>query len=234
MKKREKYIDILKIIAAFAVIIIHVSAENWYGEINMNWYWNNIMNALVSSWPVPLFVAISGALLLSNDNFTFKTMITKYIPRILFCLIAWHFIYYFYTVRIFNVEQILICTKKLLIGQTYSHLWYLYLLLGLYLLTPILKKLVTNLTKREFQYLLFFGFFITSLIPFINNFTSYNLNLLIEPYKVFNFSIFIFYYLLGYYLYVYPIKRDKLIFVISIIVLIITSFLWPIYQNKRE
>lgn len=202
MKKRIIYIDLLRLLAIFGVIVIHVNGEgNWLiHEVNQLWLEKNFLGALVQSWPVPVFIAISGALLLDNKKFTFKTMITKYIPRILISLVIWHFIYYFYTYQSFALNEFIICFKKLLIGKTYSHLWYLYLLLGLYVITPILKKLVQNLSKSEFTYLLILGFTITAVIPFINNFLPQNVMQLVDPYKVLTFNIFILYYILGYYL----------------------------------
>lgn len=63
MKKRICYIDLLRVIAIFAVIMIHVSAEHWYtNNIDSNWLLNNFINTLVSGWSVPLFVAISGSM----------------------------------------------------------------------------------------------------------------------------------------------------------------------------
>ncbi len=215
MKKRIIYLDLLRILAIFGVIMIHVNGEGTWlmHKVSKLWLEKNFLGALVQSWPVPLFIAISGALLLDNKNFTFKTMLTKYIPRILIPLIIWHFIYYFYTYPTFSLNNFITCFKHLLIGKTYSHLWYLYLLLGLYLITPILKKLVQNLTKKEFTYLLILGFSITSLIPFISNFLSQDLMRFINPYKVLNFNIFILYYLLGFYLnkYIFINKRSLLI-----------------------
>ena len=98
MKNKLLYYDYLRIISIFAVIIIHVSAEYWYDfSGNLNWYINNFINGMAGAWPVPLFVTISGSLLLGNKNFTIKNMFYKYIPRILICLVFWHYFYYFYS-----------------------------------------------------------------------------------------------------------------------------------------
>lgn len=214
MKKRIIYLDLLRILAIFGVIMIHVNGEGMWlmTKVSDLWLEKNFVSSLIS-WPVPVFIAISGALLLENDKFTFRNMVTKYIPRIIIPLIIWHFIYYFYTYPTFNLQNVILCFKRLLIGKTYSHLWYLYLLLGLYLLTPILKKMVQNLNKKELTYLLVLGFMITSFIPYINNFISQDLMKFISPYQVLNFNIFILYYILGYYInnYIYVNKKSKII-----------------------
>lgn len=215
MKKRIVYMDLMRILAIFGVIMIHVNGEGTWlmTKVSKLWLEKNFLGALVQSWPVPLFIAISGALLLENKNFTFKTMVTKYIPRIIVPLIIWHTIYHFYTYQSFTLDNIVFCFNRLIIGKTYSHLWYLYLLLGLYLITPVLKKMVQNLNKKELTYLLVLGFSITSLIPFINNFLSLDIMKFIKPYKVLDFNIFVLYYILGYYInkYIFINKRSLLI-----------------------
>ena len=92
-------------------------------------------------------------------------------------------------------------------------------MIGLYLLTPILNKLVENLDKKEFIYLLVLGFLITSLIPTLNNFVNFDLTRFIHPYKVLNFNILLLYYLLGYYLNKFGFVKSKILFIISIIML---------------
>lgn len=226
MKKRLVYYDILRIIATFAVIIIHVSAENWSTTtIDNNWLINNFINSLVHCWAVPMFVTISGALLLNKKNFTLKNMIKKYIPRILICLVIWHFIYYFFSVREFSLTSIIHAIKALLLGNTYSHLWYLYLVIGLYLITPVLSKMLKNLSNTELLYLLTIGFIVQSLIPTIELITKIELMQFIWPYKIFDFSYFILYYILGYYLSQNNIRYSKIIFALSIIMLIGVSIL---------
>ena len=146
--------DILRIIAIFAVIVIHVTAENWYGQsVDNNWLINNFVNGLVT-WAVPLFATITGALLLEKNNITIKKIYTQYVPRILFCLILWHILYYFYQYPSFTITNVIQAIKNGILGVTYSHLWYLYLLLGFYIVLPILNKLVKTLDKKELLYLL--------------------------------------------------------------------------------
>ncbi len=205
--------------------MIHVSSENWYNpNINLNWALNNLVNSLVQ-WGAALFIVISGSVQLDNEKFTIKTMFTKYIPKILLILILWHFIYYFWQCREFSGERILDSIKRFFIGKSWAHLWYLYLLLGLYIFTPILKKLVKNLDKSEFTYLLVLGFTFTSLIPTIENCSGINIMKYILPYKVFTVSIYVFYYLLGNYLKKYDIKKPYFILIISIVGLITFSIL---------
>ena len=67
MEKRCIYFDILRIVACFAVIIIHVCSWYLYSDINSpNWQVFNFYNSIVK-WSVPIFVMISGALFLKAN-----------------------------------------------------------------------------------------------------------------------------------------------------------------------
>ncbi len=224
-KNRISSIDCLRLFAIFGVILIHVTAENLTDAvIDSKTLQNNFINGLVHSYSVPIFVMISGYLLLDNKNFNYKSLLKKYLPRIIICLSFWHYVYYFYRLKKISFNIIIEATKKLLLGKTYSHLWYLYLIIGLYLITPILKKLVANLTKKDYIYLLTLGFTITSLLPTINKLFNIDTLKYIVPYHVFEFSIFTFYYLLGNYYKKYKVKKQTLLLIISSILIICISF----------
>ena len=88
MNKRILFIDCLRIFAIFGVILIHVTAEGLNGNIIDSFFLQNaFINCLVHSYSVPIFVTISGFLLLDNKNFNYKTMVMKYLPRAFFFLI---------------------------------------------------------------------------------------------------------------------------------------------------
>lgn len=233
MKKRIVYFDLLRIIAIIAVIMIHVSAENWYvTEVDSKWLMNNFVNSIVGMWAVPTFVTISGALLLGNSKFNIKSLFTKYLPRILFILVVWHTIYYFYEYPTLSITNIVQCYKNLILGKVYCHLWYLYLVIGLYILTPILNKLVKALNKTEYIYMLVIGFGLTAGVQTLCYISEYNFNALIAPYMVLNFSVMIFYYLLGYYLKKWDIPYNKIILGISLTLLILMAIIQNIISAK--
>ncbi len=227
MKSRKIYYDIMRIIAILAVIVIHITAEVWYtNSVNNKWLIINFFNCLVHSWAVPLFLAISGALLLKKE-ISIKKIFTKYIPRILICLVAWHYIYYFLSVNSITWKHFFTASYNLLIGKTFSHLWYLYLLLGIYIFVPILSKLVKSLNKKELLYLIIIFFIVSIFIPNTKQLTGLDLKPFIDPYKIFVLSEYILFILLGYYLDNYPIKSKKAIYIfstISIILLLLNSW----------
>ena len=220
-KRRIIYYDFLRIVAIFGIVMIHVSAENWYTTVvDNNWLCNNFMNNIVETWPKGMFVAISGAIFLANDKINFNNLLKKYICRIGSCLIVWHTIYYFYSSPNFSIQNLKHCIKSLLLGNTYSHLWYLYLVIGLYMLTPILSKMVKALSKRELEYGLILGVAVTLFAQTLGSFVGFDLTALVKPYVVLDFNRYLIYYILGYYVDTYGLPHFKKIFYASIIALL--------------
>jgi len=74
------------------------------------------------------------------------------------------------------------------------HLWYLCVLIGLYVITPILRIFIKHSNQKTVKFVLLMLFITTSLIPTLNNY--FNLNIM-------NFtevSSFVFMYLIGYFI----------------------------------
>ena len=201
LKLRIYYFDLLRIISAFSVILIHVSAEYYYNiKIeNKKWkiafYYNGI-----SRFGVPMFFMISGALFLGR-NISLNIIIFKYILRLSICLIIWSFIYAIYNIKLSrnNIEKIFL---KFISGH--FHFWYLYSTIQLYILTPFLKEIIkSNLLEN----LIKISFLFTFLIPNLDKLKIYLPRILSEIsalfYSKLNFEKFkgnIFYFMLGYYL----------------------------------
>ena len=104
------YIDYLRIICSFLVILIHVSSQYYYRfdinsyEFKIAYYYNGF-----SRFSVPNFFMISGALFLNKD-LSFKIIFNKYIKRIFIHILLWSIIYAFINI---NLKELNI-KKKLL------------------------------------------------------------------------------------------------------------------------
>ncbi len=91
-----------------------------------------------------------------------------------------------------------------MLGGSYYHLWYLYLLMGLYAVTPILRVLVKHLNRKLFAYLLILWVAGTVSTPFIHTFTDFEFSPV-----AFVFFDWVGYYLLGLYLLESNLRRSK-------------------------
>lgn len=168
---RHEGLDLLKVIACFMVIIIHVTAPIilYYSDYNESQFIvANFLNSF-SRGAVPIFVLISGGFLLSDDRFksysftlryTFKKII---VPTIFWSILYW--IYYIVRGFLLNQDNLIIKSIKLLIkGEIFYHLWYLYMIIGIYLTLPILIKFIRKRNHLKITITIFFFVFMASII----------------------------------------------------------------------
>ena len=159
--RRIVYLDLLRIAATFLVIMIHASAETWRQAAagSLNWHAANLYNSL-SRCAVPVFVMISGSLLLSRE-LSIGTVLRKYVLRMARVFLFWSLAYalYSHAWRSFTGFRAIVTAWGL--GE--SHLWFLYMIAGLYLVTPLLRRIVTN--DRLCDYFIILGCVFSVLIP---------------------------------------------------------------------
>ena len=187
--KRQTELDILRFLATLAVIVIHgVELSSPVG-----------ISPLV--WCVPVFFMISGRFFLDPErNVTPERMLRKTIPHIVTAFVFWSAVFTIYYVVSgaysgLNAFGIL---NEFIRGP--YHLWFLYSLAGLYLLTPILRRIAAD--ERVLLYtLLIFGI--------VNICTEYLIYLpklgeILEEFVtrlgVMHVSGYMGYFLLGYYI----------------------------------
>ena len=137
--------DILRIAAAAAVICLHVAAGVVLnpGDTLPEWWAGAIADA-ASRWAVPVFVMISGALLLGDRRrATAAEFYSRRAARLVPPLIFWSVVYLLYR-RLDNHTDPAQLFGDIVKGSPSYHLWFLYMLVGLYAITPFLKILVDN------------------------------------------------------------------------------------------
>ena len=139
-KKREIYLDILRIVATFIIIVVHVASPNWHIKqtsfFSFEWNIFNIYMTLSKSGSA-IFVMISGALFLSA-NYSIEKIYKTKIFRIITVFIFWALIYTLVH-KPLTLQDFIVYFSK---GE--YHLWFLYMIMGLYILVPFFKKIVEN------------------------------------------------------------------------------------------
>ncbi len=148
--------DRLRNIATVLVIAIHIAAPiaHGYPDINTWWWWaGNWWNALARP-AVPLFVMLSGFLLLSKD-YELPVFLKKRFSRIVVPALFWMCIYMLYNfIAKGDPATILDALKKIVTGPVHYHLWFIYLIIGLYLVYPILRPWIKSASERDLLYFL--------------------------------------------------------------------------------
>lgn len=197
------YIDILRIIACFSVVMLHVSSQAWYDlpVESVSFKICNSYDALFR-FGVPIFVMISGALFLAPEKeLNIKKIYCHNIFRLAVLYIFWSCVYGLKDCRSFAISQVSWkdIAREMLMGR--YHLWYLPMLIGIYILLPFLKVWISHASKKNIEYflLLFFVFQILSETITALHFSDaleYMLTL-IKPEMA---CSYVGYFVLGYYL----------------------------------
>lgn len=231
MKDRIVYFDYLRVFAIFAVIMIHVSAQHWY-ITNVNSYeWQifNVYNSVVR-WAVPVFVMISGALLLDRE-YDFKKIYSKNILRMVVAFFFWSVIY----ALVFWKEQYNVgFIKQVFTGH--FHMWFIPMIIGLYICLPIIHKIIES--EKIMKYFLFlaflFAFFFPQILQLVNDFGGEKINLLFEGFNTIleNMNLqlvlgYTGYFVLGHYLNNLEMKKSHrlIIYLLGILSGIVTILL---------
>ncbi len=193
------WLDVVRFIAMFTVVCCHCTDPfNFYpgtapniGEIKL---WGAIYGSVLRPC-VPLFVMITGALLLPvrGDASTFYK---KRIPRVFYPFLIWSVLYNLFpwiTGLLGLNPQIILdffpYAGEEVMQQSFSvsleyilmipfnfsilavHMWYIYLLIGLYLYLPVFSAWVEKASERaKLMFLLAWG--VTLLLPYYYQFVS--------------------------------------------------------------
>ncbi|TKI70155.1 hypothetical protein FC756_08615 [Lysinibacillus mangiferihumi] len=204
MHTRIQYMDSLRAIAILGVLLLHAATPYvvLYDKIALfDWQTGIVYNAL-SRWCVPIFLMISGALLLGRKEESLRTFFKKRANKILLPFIAWSIIYYAWATYMWNPGYSL---KEFLImffnNQIYYHLWYFYALIGIYLLAPVFNIFVNHASKQMIAYV------VVLWILFYGGFRYYSYIVSNEFTLFFPLSEYIGFFILGYYLATFELSK---------------------------
>lgn len=174
MKDKNIYIEQLRILAIFAVVAIHCYG-NYFNNSSIygtrTWWAANLLNSL-SRWSVPMFFMISGMLLLgSKKQESILEFMKKKMSKVLLPFFVWSVVYYVARGLVGDgIVSVGDFFQKLFQQNISYHLWFVYTLLNIYLLVPILKKMVAACQTKDIGYLWGILFLTTTMRPFINKF----------------------------------------------------------------
>lgn len=203
--RRNTSLDILRILASFGVVVIHVCSNyiGMYGVETVQFFWADFFDSL-SRFSIPLFAMISGTVFLNPErNETLKDIWLQRILRVLFIYFLWSYLYYVYqSLFIWHFDCFHQGIVRTLTGIAYAtnHLWYLGMLVGLYALTPVLKTWLAKATKKEVEYfLLLFFVFVIMQTTVTNLLESSLVDKFAVTFAFFDISGYVGYYVLGFY-----------------------------------
>lgn len=168
--------DLLRILCAIGVIIIHVTGTyigNTRTLINQNKEINyTLIEAFfdcIGRFAVPVFLMLTGVFTLSNPknkNFSYfykKSIKNIFVPTIIFTIL--YIIYQIIISFTFKDISLKSIRYNVIHGEPYYHLWYMYMLIGVYMLIPFIIRLKDDIGIKRFKMvsILFFPIAILSL-----------------------------------------------------------------------
>jgi surface polysaccharide O-acyltransferase-like enzyme len=143
----------LRVVAIAAVVLVHSLSgmvTNEAVQDSLTWWVGTALNRGVS-WCVPLFIMISGALLLApRPGEGAGTFYRRRLGRIAIPLVVAHAGYL--AVRAFLDHEALtpqVVIHDLLTAQVYTALYFFWIILGLYLVTPPLRAIIGQRSPRD-------------------------------------------------------------------------------------
>jgi len=154
--------DLLRIVAALGVVSLHMtpSVETCGGVGTLSFQVSMFTNALFR-WCVPVFFMLSGALFLSPSRpFSTEKLFRKTIMHIVTSFVFWS-AFYAIVYCIITGKGKWTFLNQFFVGH--YHMWYLFSILGMYLLTPLLRLITASRQKTE--YLLVLGMICFFLLP---------------------------------------------------------------------
>lgn len=173
-RERNFSMDVLRVLACILVMWQHAS-EYYYIGPNLSvvreagTYVLGFINS-ASRICVPLFVMISGYFLLPMKGTTgdfFKKRFTRILFPFLFWCVAYAVYYVFYNGDLISTCLTHVAHIFVNYGVEVGHLWYVYMLIGLYLIIPIISPWLASCSKKELQ--IFLGIWVvTGFIPYIH------------------------------------------------------------------
>ncbi len=203
VKTRKLHYDILRVLAAFSVVMLHSGAQFWY-ELDIRsreWVIANSYDA-VFRFGVPVFVMISGAIFLDKEYvLDVKRLYKHNILRLIVLYVIWSVAYGLYDIRTWDlgVAGVKAVLKEMLSGR--YHLWFIPMIAGIYVLLPVLKSWIENTKQKTIEYFLGLFFVLQICSETIRALTlTDELHYILDLGKVEMACGYVGYFVLGYYL----------------------------------
>ena len=231
--QRIVYLDLLRFIATFGVIFLHVYGSGYNSNFkSFNWYIAVVGDSLVR-WAVPLFVMISGVLFLNPEkDITWRSILTKSLPRLLLAYVFWTFAY-----GLVHIGDEMIRGNGLMLWYLFHpafHLWFLPMLMGIYLCVPMMRKISKDENLMRYALVIWLVYllvvFVESLWPMYQIGDVFTKNIVVG---------YLGYFLLGYYLSkkAFSKKQIHLIYIFGLMGVVITisgNIIYSYYNGKPD
>ena len=197
-----RWVDLVRVIGAFLVVMAHVSYDGEGSELISAYYF------VISRVAVPLFFMVSGYLLLRKEE-PYGEFFRKRALKVALPFLIWSVVYLLWKREGFDsgfsIDLVVSYLLKIVRGPRENHLWFFYALIGLYFFTPILRVFVARASLRDLCYFCGLWFVVVPVFSFLQEFTPIKIGF--ELYFIAGYSG---YFVLGHLLGMFQYSRRQL------------------------
>lgn len=239
VSSRIGYFDLLRVVAAFLVMLLHTASACWYGTNMYSRTWL-VLNGYksITDHAVLLFVMISGTLFATRDV-PLKKLYGKYILRMVCSLVFWALVY---SISVnFSYGPVAVLKGAL---ASHYHLWFLPMIIGLYCCQPLMKRIAASEAALKYFLILsfVFSFFIPRLSGLLETFAGSSsgiiqlltlINARLDEMQLHLVLGYSFYFLLGYYINKTDLTKKIRIIIYALGILgIVSSMLLSMWESR--
>lgn len=170
--QREIWQNILRVFCCFVIVLLHCTCNVYkqFGE-DVFWWVPHMLMSCFTAFAVPCFYMISGANLLRREH-SVKEVWLKRIPQNAIPLLFWSAIYILLSDDVRPRRFV-----ELLFQEQWPHLWFMYCILGIYALLPLLSSFYRKLDTQGKVYLLIILLFVPSVLHDAEYMTNFFVNM---------------------------------------------------------
>jgi len=203
MNRRADF-DILRVWSMLCVIYLHTASGSLrILDCTAVWNFSNLIVAFATP-AVPLFFMMSGSLLLNSDKTAdLSHLFHKRLPKVFIPLCAWSTLVLLYHTVSGNASAALNSLINILHTPATVPYWFLYALIPMYLLSPMLRKMAEHLTRSHWHYMMALWVICTLGLYTLRSFTTGTLESIFTEHWTLNVNAvggYLGYFLLGAYL----------------------------------
>lgn len=170
------YVDFIRALAVTMVVMLHTSAQpmKHFTIITPSEWWISNLVFSFSHQSVPLFIMMSGLLLLSTSkDETIGVFYLKRMKKVIIPFVFWGVTYYGWRIVFKSESHTFQEALNIFVkGPIYYHLWFIYMIIGLYLTVPILRVYIKTASQMNIVYFIALWFIIVSLVPIFSSITG--------------------------------------------------------------
>lgn len=202
MEKMQKtkiaYLELLRMIASFFVIVNHTNSGIFLSRTpESGTWWASLAYFFMCKTAVPVFLMISGALMLGRveENQKHVKRFLRILMDLVFFSLLYSAYYHYEAKQQMNVMEVL---KRIYQINVTNAFWYLYLYLGILVMLPLLQRLSVKMGRGAYRYVIGISVVVLGATPVVTHYmegAQYN-GMFQEPF----FSVYVGMLFLGYYL----------------------------------